>query len=980
MNCLDGGNGLSASLSRLILPMVQALKVMSPCVSPFPRLRQASLRIAAFAAIVTAQLAIAQAQTATAPLAVSTLAGTAGTRRATDATGSAARFYAPSGLVFDTAGNLIVADSCNNIFRKVTPAGVVTTFSGVPIDLEDRPINVGSTDGPPSAARFHIGDSSADGPWAPPVYTIIGSYTLGIDSAGTVYVADTLNNTIRKIASNGTVSTFAGQASQEGTSDGNGSGARFASPSGVAVDGAGNVYVTDTANNTVRKITSSGTVTTLAGVARTNGSTDGTGTAARFSNPSGVAVDSSGNLYVTDSGNHTIRRITPAGVVTTFAGLAGSTGSSDGSGTLARFNAPSGIAIDSAGNLYVADTGNHAIRKITSARAVTTIAGRAGVSGSTDATGDTARFLEPTGITVDAAGNVYVADTSNNTIRRGVPVTGSGAGALTVQSQPQRQLVIVNTSATFKVVATGTPAPTYQWQKNEANINGATSATYTIPSSQFADAGLYSVVVTSGNLSFTSTPAQLQVFPSGTTLPPIIILAQPTDQDVTVGQPVTFSVETAGTTSPTYQWRKNDSAISGANLSTFTIGAAQLGDAGVYTLTIVDGSNTVSTIGSTLTVRTVASTTAPSIVTPPTAQTANIGGSASFTVVAGGTPAPTYQWTRNGTPLGNGPTATGASVAGATTATLTLTGISTADAGNYAVTVTNSAGVASSSAAVLAVNDVPTAPSRIINLSILTTIGSAGDNFTMGYVVGGAGTSGAKPLVIRAVGPSLGALGVPGTLADPKLELFAGSTRTTENDNWGGSAAVAGAMAGVGAFPFTSGTSLDAAVLGSITTRDNSVKVSAANTGTGTVIAEVYDATPAGSFTGLTPRLLNVSVLKNIGSTLTAGFVIAGPTSKTVLIRAIGPTLNTAFGITGVVANPQMILFGAGQARLGENDNWGGTAALNAAFTAVGAFALPAASQDAALLVTLNPGDYSVVVTGVGGTSGIGLVEVYDVP
>ncbi|HUR56617.1 MAG TPA: immunoglobulin domain-containing protein, partial [Opitutaceae bacterium] len=491
---------------------------MTPRVSHFPRLRRLCARSAVFASIVLAQAVIAQAQSASAPLNVTTLAGTAGTRQATNGTGSAARFYAPSGLVFDAAGNLIVADSCNNVFRKVTPAGVVTTFSGVPIDLQDRPINVGSSDGSATEAKYHIGDSAAEGPFAPPIYTIIGSYTLGIDGAGNVYVADTLNNTIRKIASNGSVTTLAGQAGQEGTSDGSGSNARFLSPSGVAVDSAGNVYVADAGNNTIRKITPAGVVTTLAGVARTSGSADGTGTAARFSNPSGIAVDGAGNLYVTDSGNHSIRKVTPGGVVTTFAGLAQSSGSSDGSGTLARFNNPTGISIDSAGTLYVADSGNHTIRKITSARAVTTIAGRAGISGSTDATGNAARFLEPGGVAVDASGNVYVADTSNNTIRRGVPATGSSAGSLTVTSQPQRQLVIVNSSATFKVIASGTPTPTYQWQKNEANIGGATGSTYTIPSSQFADAGLYSVVVTSGNLSFTSTPAQLQVFPAGTQL------------------------------------------------------------------------------------------------------------------------------------------------------------------------------------------------------------------------------------------------------------------------------------------------------------------------------------------------------------------------------------------------------------------------------------------------------------------------------
>ncbi|MDO8543038.1 MAG: lamin tail domain-containing protein [Opitutaceae bacterium] len=270
------------------------------------------------------------------------------------------------------------------------------------------------------------------------------------------------------------------------------------------------------------------------------------------------------------------------------------------------------------------------------------------------------------------------------------------------------------------------------------------------------------------------------------------------------------------------------------------------------------------------------------------------------------------------------------------------------------------------------------ASSRIINLSILTAIETSGEEFTMGYVVGGTGTTGAKPLVIRAAGPSLGALGVPGTLADPKLELYAGSTKTSDNNDWGGSASLANAMAAVGAFAYTGPTSLDAAAAVNISTRDNSVKVSANGSGTGLVIAEVYDATPEASVTGATPRLINVSVLKNIGSGLTAGFVIRGGSSRTVLIRAIGPTL-ADFGVGNVISDPQLTLF-RGQTAIGRNDNWGATAELSAAFTVVGAFDLPGASLDAAYLATLTPGEYTVQVTGVGGAAGTALVEVYEVP
>ena len=271
---------------------------------------------------------------------------------------------------------------------------------------------------------------------------------------------------------------------------------------------------------------------------------------------------------------------------------------------------------------------------------------------------------------------------------------------------------------------------------------------------------------------------------------------------------------------------------------------------------------------------------------------------------------------------------------------------------------------------------------RITNLSILTSLTGAGDNFTLGYVVGNSSATSPLSLIIRAAGPGLGALGFPGTMADPKLETFAGSTKTGENDNWGGTATLKSAFASVGAFPFATDSSKDAATLGSITTRDNSVKVSAADNGAGAVIAEVYDATPAGNFSASTPRLINVSVLKPIGSGLTVGFVIGGAGSRTVLIRALGPTLATLFGLpaASVIADPKLELFDGASKSIGTNDNWGGTTALSAAFTAAGTFGFAANSLDAALTATLQSGNYTVVVGPSTGVTGTGLVEVYELP
>jgi secreted PhoX family phosphatase len=183
-----------------------------------------------------------------------------------------------------------------------------------------------------------------------------------VDAAGNVYVADTASQTVRQITPDGVVTTLAGLALNGGSADGTGSAARFNGPWSVAVDSVGNVYVAEDGNSTIRKIARGGTVTTLAGLALNYGSADGTGSAARFRGPYGVAVDSAGNIYVAEDGNSTIRKITPDGVVTTLGGLAGSSGSDDGTGSAARFNALWGVAVDSAGNVYVADAKNNAIR------------------------------------------------------------------------------------------------------------------------------------------------------------------------------------------------------------------------------------------------------------------------------------------------------------------------------------------------------------------------------------------------------------------------------------------------------------------------------------------------------------------------------------------------------------------------------------------------------------------------------------------
>jgi len=569
--------------------------------------------------------------------------------------------------------------------------------------------------------------------------------------------------------------------------------------------------------------------------------------------------------------------------------------------------------------------------------------------------GATSGSLTLTNVQANEAGSYTVV------VSNAAGTTTSNSAALTVNvpasisTQPATQTVTSGATATFTVVATGTAPLSHQWRKNGASISGATIGALTLTNVQPTDAGSYDVVVTNSVGNATSSSAILTVNV------PAAIGSGPISQTINAGTTATWIIAATGTAPLSFQWSKNGVSIPGATSGTLTLTNVQPTDAGNYTAVVGNVAGNTTSNAATLTVNVPAAISAQ-----PISQSLNAGTAATFTVAATGTAPLTYQWRKDGTPI-----------LGATNATFTLTAAQPSDAAAYAVVITNPAGSSTSNAAILSVT-IPN-PGRLINLSVLTDIATAGDDFTLGYVVGGNSTSGAKPLVIRAAGPSLGAFGVPGTLDDPKLELFARSTKTSENDNWGGSPQLTAALAAVGAFAYTGPASKDAATTASITTRDNSVRVSAASSGTGKVIAEIYDATPTASFTTATPRLINVSVRKHLGSGLTMGFVVGGATPAKVLVRGIGPTLG-AFGVPGTVVDPQLTLFNSSSVKIGENNDWAGTAELTAAFANVGAFALPATSKDAALLVTLAPGNYTAQVAGVNGTTGVALVEVYEVP
>jgi sugar lactone lactonase YvrE len=410
---------------------------------------------------------------------VTTLAGYEGAAEGfDDGPAGNATFGRLNGIAVDAAGNVYVADTSNHSIRKISPTGLVTTIATdinepTAVAVDDRGNVFAGDSGTGLILRIAPGGDVttwAETPYSPAqillgaggnlymtsyegssvyqvtpqgtVSTVAGQladpYGLAADSAGNIYVADTGNNRICRIAPDGVMTTVAGAEELYDYADGTAATARFANPSGVAIDGSGTIYVADTDNHCIRRITSGGIVTTLAGAGSSRndylpavdyvtypydlaGSADGTVEKARFASPVGLAIDGAGNFYVADILNHTIRKITAAGVVSTIAGKPGRSGYADGTGGAARFNYPAGIAVDHAGNVFVADDVNQVIRRISPDGVVTTLAGSPGVTGNTDGNGGAARFSYPNPMAIDDDGNLYVGDSGSSRIRKITP-------------------------------------------------------------------------------------------------------------------------------------------------------------------------------------------------------------------------------------------------------------------------------------------------------------------------------------------------------------------------------------------------------------------------------------------------------------------------------------------------------------------------------------------------------------------------------
>jgi len=485
---------------------------------------------------------------------------------------------------------------------------------------------------------------------------------------------------------------------------------------------------------------------------------------------------------------------------------------------------------------------------------------------------------------------------------------------------------------------------------------------------------------------------------------PAIVL-QPVAETVNPGASAAFWIAASGLPPPSYQWSFAGTPIPGATSSLLEVPNVQASDAGSYTVTVTNSAGMATSNAAMLTVSASATGNPLSITQQPASQTIASGSAVAFSAQVGaGTAGPssvrtpsraaavrataprdsvsaTYQWFYEGS-----------AISGATDAIYVLQNATWENAGNYSCLVTDSSGALVSSAAILDVVTGTTDPGRITNLSCRAPVGTGSNIVIAGFVVGGAGTSGSLPVLLRASGPAIAAapFDVPGTLPDPALTLVnVGTTPDTTVGNdigWGGSTAIAAEAAALGAFSWGTTATPDSALLESLPAGGYTAEIAGAAGDTGVALVEAYDATPSGTYSPASPRLINISTRAQVGTggnILIAGFIIGGTTSTTVLIRGSGPGL-AAFGLSGLLPDPQLRLYKSNSdgtsTLLQSNTGWGGDAQIAATAASIGAFSWgSSATPDSAILVTLAPGAYTAQVSGANGDKGLTLIEVYEV-
>lgn len=556
-----------------------------------------------------------------------------------------------------------------------------------------------------------------------------------------------------------------------------------------------------------------------------------------------------------------------------------------------------------------------------------------------------------------------------------------------ITQQPTDTSVYEGQTLTLSVRASGWPEPGYQWRKDGANISGATAASYVVSRASSADTGTFEVIVSNRLGHVTSNAAKVVV--SATSLP--LVVRPPLNQTRAIGESATFEITVMSSPPPTYQWRKDGRNIAGATMTILTIANLQPSDAGSYDVLVsnsrggvlspagrlniinappaptstvaaasaeppgpaVAGSNTASTV--------------TRILVPPRHVAAAPGDAAALTITAAGEDL-SFQWKKNGVAL-----------PGATAPVLATTALTASDMGFYSVTVTGRSGNVESPVAVVAV--AAPEPSRLANLSTRGYV-PPGGALTPGFTWRG---SGAKSLLIRAVGPTLSRFGLGGVLRDPRLDVTPAGGAPAPTTGNGRSLAMATAdlpsvAAATGAFALDPAAQ-DAALVASLGAgdpRNCTARITAADPwSAGLVLAEIYDAdSPAAS-----DRLVALSTLGFTAGgdrMLVPGFTIAGSAPKRLLLRAVGPGL-APFGVFETLADPTLVLYASGlTSPVAVSDDWAGDLEIAAAGAAVGAFPLAPDSRDAALVITLPPGSYTMAVTGSGTGTGNVLVEIYD--
>jgi DNA-binding beta-propeller fold protein YncE len=889
------------------------------------------------------------------------LAGNASTLDHTNGTGSNARFFNPSAVAVDGAGNIYVADGGDHTVRLVTTGGVVTTFAGTSGQG-------GSTDGPATSGALFL-----------------YPYAVAVDGSGNVYVADSGNQNIRKITSGGSVSTLAGTAGIAGSTDGTGVAALFDQPQGIAVDGTGNVYVSDTDNSTIRKITAAGVVTTLAGAAGQTGGSDGAGSSARFSYPLGLAVDTAGNIYVADYENSTIRKVTPGGSVSTLAGSAGNSGSVDGQGGSALFNHPNAVAVDGAGYVYVSDTSNQTVREISPGGSVSTLAGTAGIGGRADGTGAAARFFYPGGIASTSAGVVYVADTGNHTVRAmdspGVVTTLAGSAG------QQGDADGTGSQALFAYpygVAVDGSGHLYVADSNNNTIRVVTTAGGSV-STLAGTGGIAGSADGAGGAASFNSPAGVAVDAGGNVY--VADSNNDTIRKIAPGGSVTTLAGLAGSAGSTDGTGAGARFNSPKGVAVDAVGNVYVADSNNDTIRKITAGGLVTTLAG---------------VAGQTGSGDGAGGSARFkspyAVAVDGSGNVYVCDFQNATIRMINTSDTVSTVAGTAGVLGFRDGTGAAASFNqpYALTVDGSGNI-------FVADTYNRAIRKIAPGGSVTTLNGSQCRFyyPQGIAVDGSGTLYVADGDNQAILAGAVVTAPPSGTAVPSQTVTSGGNATFTITIAGSSTTFqwqTSTNAGTTWSNVSNGAAYSGATSAALTVIDPPISMSgdiyqvqltnpAGTSVSGTATLTVNGVVTGGGSTGGgstgSARLINISTRAQVGTggnILIPGIVIGGSGTETLLIRADGPSL-TALGVSGALAQPSLTVL-SGQTVVATNTGWGtnpNAAQIASVAVQVGAFPIAAGSADSAVIVNLGPGAYTAEVSGVNGTSGVALVEVYEV-